>query len=62
MEKQGVTQRELADRSGVTFTYVNRILLQKQTPSLEICDRIADALGVNLSKLLEKSKKLSKSA
>lgn len=62
METRGISQRRMADMSGVTFAYINRILLEKNVPSLDVCEKISSALDVDLAKLITKSKKLAKSA
>jgi len=55
MHLQGVSQRELAKRADTSYPGINRILQGKQDPTLELADRLADALGIELAKLLEKS-------
>jgi ribosome-binding protein aMBF1 (putative translation factor) len=55
MQLQGVSQRELAKRAGTSYAGINRILQGKQDPTLELADRLADALGMELAKFLEKS-------
>ena len=62
MEARNISQREMAEMCGVTYAYVNRILLQKQNPSINVCDKIADALDMDLSELLSQPEKLTKSA
>lgn len=52
MERKGVSQRELAERVGTQHPGINRILAGKQTPSLDLADRLADAVGVPLDQLL----------
>lgn len=46
MDKRGMTIAQLAEESGVTRAYLYRILDEKQTPSMEIADEIAKALGL----------------
>lgn len=60
IESRGISQRELAKLSGVTTTYINRILVSKQNPTIEICDRIAVSLGLSLTKLLTVKKRAKK--
>ena len=55
MQLQGVSQRELAKRAGTSYAGVNRILQGKQDPTLELADRLSDALGIELAKFLEKT-------
>lgn len=42
-ERKGISQRELARRSGVHYVTVNRILQRQMDPSLSICERLAEA-------------------
>lgn len=53
MKERGISQRELAIKAKLSYPYINRILQAKADPSLKICDRIADALGVRLSEMIE---------
>jgi gp16 family phage-associated protein len=46
MEKLGMTHAQLAEAAGVSRAYIYRILDGKQTPSMEIADSIAEALGL----------------
>lgn len=59
MRFRGVSQRALAKKAGLTHPYVNRILTNKVEPSLTVCDRIADALDIECSRLIEPEKKFS---
>ncbi len=52
MKLAGVSQRELAKRSDVTHVHINRILVGKTEPTLEICDRLATAIGKPLQELI----------
>lgn len=49
---EGISQRELALRSGVALVHVSRILTGKADPSMTICERIAEAVGVPLAVLI----------
>lgn len=54
MRLKGVsTQKELADRMGVSEANLSATL--KRTPSLETLDRIAGALGVEITQLFVKA-------
>lgn len=55
MQAAGLSQRELAEKVGTGYPGINRILQGKQTPTLDLADRIADAVGMPLPKLLEKN-------
>jgi len=45
-QERGVSQQDLANRSGVHYVSVSRILAGKQDPSVDICERLAIAAGV----------------
>lgn len=63
MEVRGVSQRDLALRAQTSYSGINRILQGKQTPTIDLADRLADSLEIPLSVLLEKkSKRAAKSA
>lgn len=51
-KQAGITQRELANKVGVTNNYLSLIELGKKVPSLKRLALIADELGVQLSVLL----------
>ena len=42
----GITQNELARRAGVTSGYLSLLLCGKRCPSLDVRQRLMDALGV----------------
>lgn len=48
LEKQGISQKELALRMGVTPQYVNKIVKGKENLSLETIWKIEEALGITL--------------
>ena len=50
---QGMTQKELAERSGISRATVNNIKCGKSC-SKEIAEKISIGLGVKLERLLEK--------
>jgi transcriptional regulator with XRE-family HTH domain len=45
----GFSQEELAGRAGLHWTYLSDLERGKQTPTLDLLNRIARALGVTLS-------------
>lgn len=45
MEQLGVTHQQLADRLGVSRPYVSRLLSGKHSPSADLMQRVAEALG-----------------
>jgi DNA-binding XRE family transcriptional regulator len=53
MEREGISQRELADRADLTFTHINRIIVGKsKNPSLDVCERLAKKVGLTLADLI----------
>lgn len=50
---QGYTQYQLADMVNADVSTINKIENSKANPSLDMLTRIATALGVPVSKLLE---------
>jgi ribosome-binding protein aMBF1 (putative translation factor) len=62
MEENNISQRELAKRAKTGYSGINRILQGEQTPTLEVADRLADAVGKTLTELLPKKNKLQDSS
>jgi transcriptional regulator with XRE-family HTH domain len=56
MEIKQISQRKLAEKAKTGYSGINRILQGEQTPTLEVADRLADAVGVRLVDLLHASK------
>lgn len=54
MESRDISQRELAQKAGTGYPNLNRVLQGKQNVTLELADRIADALDISLTELLSK--------
>jgi len=52
MKKRGISQRAIAETAGTGYPNVNRVLCGKQTPTLDLADRLADAVGKTLAELL----------
>ena len=50
---QGLTQEDLAEKVGVSRVYIGYVEQGRNTPSLEILEKIAKALKAKLSDLLE---------
>ncbi len=50
--KSGLTQRDLADKVGVTAQAVSKWERGSSCPDISILDEIADTLGVSVSYLL----------
>jgi transcriptional regulator with XRE-family HTH domain len=53
IDEQGVTKTELADRAGMSISFLSDITNGIGNPSLEIMESISEALGVPLPALLE---------
>jgi transcriptional regulator with XRE-family HTH domain len=51
-QQKGLTQEELAFEAKIDLTYVGGIERGRRNPSLLVMARIADALSVQLTKLL----------
>ncbi|WP_244548809.1 helix-turn-helix domain-containing protein [Bradyrhizobium canariense] len=52
-QQRGLTQEQLAFEAEIDLTYVGGIERGKRNPSLVVMARIADALSVALTKLLQ---------
>ena len=50
--KQGLSQEELASRAGVHRTYIGMIERAEKNITLSNIDKIANALGISLEKLM----------
>lgn len=51
-EAQGLTQKALAARCGISGMYVSQIESQQRIPALHTCRRLAQALGLDEQRLL----------
>ncbi len=52
-----MTQTQLAEKIGVTQAAVNYYISEKRTPTLELCVKIADVLGMTLDELVRDGNK-----
>lgn len=52
LEAEGLSQRELARRTGVSQTTISMIIAGKQMPNLEFALEIARALKISIDSLL----------
>ena len=52
MNRNGISQRQLADATGMTEVTISRYVKGKRIPSAEILGRIADVLGVTTDYLI----------
>lgn len=49
----GMTQEDLAEKVGVSRVYIGYVEQGRNTPSLEILEKIAKALKIKLSELVD---------
>ena len=65
-QKARISQKELADRLGITNAGISQWETDKRTPKIDSMIKIADAIGVNLAELLgaekENAERISQSA
>ena len=52
-ERRGLTQEQLAEKSGVSRTYLARLETGRQDPTLSTLEKLAKALGVKVGRLVE---------
>lgn len=60
MRKRGLSQRKIAEKADLSYPYVNRILRGRATPAIDICDTLADALGLSLNQMLRRPQEFAK--
>lgn len=58
-EAKGLSQYELAKRSGISRTMIHHMENGKRNPTLITSYALASALGLNFSELAEKAEKLT---
>jgi transcriptional regulator with XRE-family HTH domain len=52
-DRRGMTQEQLAERAGVSRTYLARLETARQDPTLSMLEKLAKALGVKVGRLVE---------
>ncbi|HTU03217.1 MAG TPA: helix-turn-helix transcriptional regulator [Candidatus Sulfotelmatobacter sp.] len=52
-DAQGLTQEQLAEKSGLSRAYIGRLEIGRHDPALSTLERLARALKVKVGKLLE---------
>lgn len=52
-EQRGMTQEQLAEKAGVSRTYLARLETARQDPTLSTLEKLAKALGVKATRLIE---------
>lgn len=55
-QRKGITQKLLAEKAGVSTAAIAQYELGTKSPSIVTAERIAEALGVRLEKLLKPRK------
>ncbi len=53
ISKEGITQKELAKKAGLSEAYVSQILSGKKTPTITVAKRIAEVLDLPVSYFLD---------
>lgn len=53
LERRGINQKELAERTGVSGCYISQIISGKREPSVRILGKLSEALDCTLAELLE---------
>lgn len=61
-KEKGLTQRELADKIGKGFSTVQKYELNISQPPIDVLNRIADTLDINVSKLFDIENTLNQSS
>jgi transcriptional regulator with XRE-family HTH domain len=51
MKGNGLTQKKLAEKAGITEAYMNRVLRGTSCPTVDVCEKIAAALEVQVAAL-----------
>ena len=55
--RQGLSQEALAEAGGIHHTYVGLLERGKRTPTIDVAERVARALGKNLSALIAEAER-----
>lgn len=53
LERSGLNQKDLAERTGVTKSCICQIISGKRAPSMKTLGKISEALGCTAAELLE---------
>jgi len=59
---RGISQRDLADKSGVGYASIARIETGRQDPSVGMLERLAEALGIRLVDFFTEAKRQKRPA
>lgn len=52
MATRGLSQRDVASAAGVTQPYLSNVLKGKVCPGLDVCDRLAESVGLRFAELI----------
>ncbi len=53
-QEKGISQEDLADRAGIDRTYISSLERSIYSASIDVADRLAVALGVEVTELLKR--------
>ena len=59
-KRQGLSLRKFGALSGIERTTIGKVETGKRTPSLPLCLRLADALGLDLEDVIKSARKRRK--
>lgn len=59
MEQNGLTQNELAEKTGISQSVICYYILDKREPCISIAKKIADYFGVSVDYMLRSDEELS---
>lgn len=54
------SQKKLAEKAGISQTYISELEAEKKQPTIPIVEKLASALGVSISKLLDQKSQCPK--
>jgi transcriptional regulator with XRE-family HTH domain len=54
------SQKKLADKAGISQTYISELEAEKKQPTIPIVEKLASALGVSISKILNQKSQFPK--
>lgn len=59
MDEKGFDQQDLAKASGVHYVTISRILTGKQDPTVTMCEKLANAVGIRADLVFLSPEKIS---
>lgn len=54
------SQKKLAEKAGISQTYISELEAEKKQPTIPIVEKLASALGISISKLLDQKSQFPK--